>query len=381
MLPNHESIRSLFPFLKDCLYLDAAHFTPYSVRVSDKIKEYVEKFTNEYDNLSIFNIKISQKLKENAARLINAQPEDIIITSNTTHGINIFAYGLNLKADDNNVAVLNSEFPAVVYPWLNLEKQGRVNVFFIPSDKGYTNEIVIKKALLDNNIRVFTISYVQFLGYRYNIRSISDFCRKNNIYLAVDAIQATGICPIDVQQMGIDYLCTGNQKWLMSPAGTGFAFISKKYRAEISPTYIGTTSIEYDFANFLNYKLDFKSGGGAYENSTLNTLGMIGMNESITHFLELGVENIFSHITGLLDKFIDLYDKEKYKIESDISSQHRSNILIFTHVKQELNKQIVKQLSDEKVYIALREDYLRISPHIYNNEGDIEKLINLLNTF
>jgi cysteine desulfurase/selenocysteine lyase len=315
-----------------------------------------------------------------SAKLINAKPDEIIITSSTTHGINIFANGIKLQPNDNNVAFIDSEFPAVVYPWLNQEKLGRVNAFMIPSSKGYVNEVVIKRSLLEYNIRAFTISYVQFLGYKYNIKSIAEFCRKHNIFLVVDSIQATGICPIDVKYMGIDYLCTGDQKWLMSPAGTGFTYISKNYRENIDPTYVGTTSVNYDFANFLKYSLEFNKDGTAYENSTLNTLGLIGMNEVITWFLSLGVENIYNHIIEIQDKFIEQLDKSKYRIESDTNPEHRSNILIFSHFDQTKNLAIQQMLADENIYIAIREGYLRLSPHIYNNFEDVKVLIKELNS-
>jgi selenocysteine lyase/cysteine desulfurase len=379
MLNNHEQIRELFPFLKKFIYFDAAHYTPYPKNVIQKIDEFIKQYTEDYLNLSIFNIDIANELRKNCAGLVNGDAEDIVITSNTTHGINIFANGIKLSPDDNNVAFIDSEFPAVVYPWLNQERLGRVNAMMIPSSKGYVNEVVIKKSLLEYNVRVFTISYVQFLGYRYNIRSLGEFCRKHNIFLVVDAIQATGVCPIDVKNMSIDYLCAGNQKWLMSPAGTGFIYMSKKYREQIDPTYVGTTSVNYDFANFLNYKLDFKKDGTAYENSTLNTLGMIGMNETIRFFLELGINNIFSHILDIQDKFIELLDKSKYRIESDSNSDHRSNILIFSHVNQSRNAEVQQMLAEKNIYIAVREGYLRLSPHIYNNYEDVEELTKELN--
>lgn len=381
MLPNHDSIREQFPFLKKFLYMDSAHYTPYPLRSVNKLTEFIQTFTHDYLNLSLVNINEAKALREVCGKLINASPEDITVTSNTTHGINLIANGIELEPGNNNVAMLDSEFPAVVYPWLNREKLGKVNVLLIPSDKGYANETVIKKALMDYNVRVFTISYVQFLGYRHNIKSISDFCRKRNIILAVDAIQATGVCPVDVEAMGIDFLSTGNQKWLMSPAGLGFTYISKQYREIIRPTYVGTTNVNYDFDHFLDYKLDFKNDGSAYENSTLNTLAMIGTTEVINYFLELGVENIFAHILEIQDKFIELLDKTKYRIESDISPNHRSNILIFSHLAPARNKEIQKALEAKKIYIALREGFLRISPHIYNNLTDAETLAAELNSF
>jgi selenocysteine lyase/cysteine desulfurase len=379
MLPEHDSIRKQFPFIGKFVYLDSAHYTPYPIRVVNKINEFIESFTNDYLNLSKVNIYKARKLRETFGKLINSEPEDIIITSNTTHGINIFANGITLNPGDNNVAMLDSEFPAVVYPWLNQEKLGRASVMLIQSDKGYVNEALIKRTLIDYNIKVFNISYVQFLGYRHNIKSIAEFCKKNNIFLVVDAIQATGICPIDVQDMSIDYLCTGNQKWMMSPAGLGFTYISKKYREYVQPTYVGTTSVNYDFDNFLDYKLEFNTDGTAYENSTLNTLAMIGTDEALKFFLELGVENIYNHIIEIHDRLIELLDSSKYKIESDLSPPHRSNILIFSNVDQSKNKVIQKQLEEKNIFIALREGFLRVAPHIYNNYHDVELLAKELN--
>lgn len=381
MLENHNEIRAQFPFLEKFIYLDAAHYTPYPQRSVKKLNDFINTFTTDYLNLSLVNINQSREFRKTCGKLLNCDAEDIIITSNTTHGINIFANGIQLDPKDNNVAMLDSEFPAVVYPWLNQEKLGKANVMLIPSDKGYANEALIKRTLMDFNVRVFTISLVQFLGYRHSIRNIAEFCKKRNIYLVVDGIQATGVCPVDVQEMGIDFLSTGNQKWLMSPAGLGFTYISKKYREIINPTYAGTTNVNYNFDNFLDYKLDFKTSGEAYENSTLNTLAMIGTDEVLKYFMELGVENIFNHIIDIQDKLISLLDKTKYKVESDISAEHRSNIMIFSHVDSTKNKEIQKMLEEKKIYIALREGFLRVSPHIYNNYSDAEKLAEALNSY
>ena len=381
MLANHSEIRAQFPFLKKFIYLDAAHYTPFPKRVVDKLNDFIIEYTRDYLNLSEFNMQIIKELKNTCGKLINASPDDITITSSATHGINIFANGIQLNPEDNKVAFLDSEFPAVVYPWLNQESLGRANVLTIPSSKGYANETIIKKALIEYDVRVFNLSYVQFLGYRYDVKSIAEFCKKHNIFLVVDAIQATGICPIDVDKMGIDFLCTGNQKWLMSPAGTGFTYVSRKYREYVHPTFMGTTSVNYEFENFLNYKLDFKNDGSIYENSTLNTLGMIGMNESISWFLELGVENIYSHIIKIQDKLVENLDKNKYRVESDLNPEHRSNILIFSHVDSSRNKEIQKKLEEKQIYIALREGYLRLSPHIYNNPEDAEILAAELNSY
>ena len=108
---------------------------------------------------------------------------------------------------------------------------------------------------------------------------------------------------------------------------------------------------------------------------------MIGTDEVLKYFMELGVKNIFDHIIDIQDKLISLLDKNKYKVESDLSAEHRSNILIFSHVDSTKNKDVQKMLEDKKIYIAVREGFLRVSPHIYNNYSDAEQLAESLNSF
>ena len=165
---------------------------------------------------------------------------------------------------------------------------------------------------------------------------------------------------------------------MMAPAGVGFAYISPAIKDRVNPTYVATSSIEYDFKNFLHYKLSFRKDGSAYENSTPNTLGMIGMQSSIELFLKLGVENILRHILHLQDIFIEEMKDTDFKIVSDLEPVHRSNILIFSYSDNTMNDQIQKELERNNIFIALREGFLRLSAHIFNNENDILALTNVL---
>jgi cysteine desulfurase / selenocysteine lyase len=108
---------------------------------------------------------------------------------------------------------------------------------------------------------------------------------------------------------------------------------------------------------------------------------MIGLESSIDLFLKLGVENIFKYILNLLDVLIDELKGSDYIIASDISPNHRSNILIFSHKDSSKNSGIQKSLEAKNIFIALREGYLRISPHIFNNEEEIKTLCRKLKEF
>ncbi|MFA5404592.1 MAG: aminotransferase class V-fold PLP-dependent enzyme [Ignavibacteria bacterium] len=375
---SFEDARKLFPVTKSCIYLDSAHYSQYSLETNRRLVNFINEFTYTNKNLSLYiNNKIVE-LKEKIAILINTKKENIILTGSTTHGLNIFANGITLKKGER-VAFADTEFPAVVYPWLNQNKLRGIEYVYISSDNGKIKIDDIEKAVRQNNVKVLTISSVEFLGFKNNLIEVSKICRKHNCYLVVDAIQSIGVCPMDVRKFNIDFLAAGSQKWMMSPAGIGFAYISDNMKKYVLPTYAATSCIKYDFKNFLKYELNFNDDGSAYENSTLNCLGMIGLESSIELFLKLGVGNIFKHILTLLDLFISVLDKKKYLVESDIKKNSRSNILIFSHVDKSKNEYIQKYLEGKKIFIALREGFLRVSPHLFNNENDIKILVKELN--
>lgn len=376
-ISSFEDVRKLFPITKTCVYLDSAHYSQYSLETNRRLFKFINEFTHANLDLGIFNDKKSKTLKEKIAKLIGADAKEIIITTSTTHGINIFANGIELNRGDT-VAFPDCEFPAVVYPWLNQEKLKGIQTVMIPSDKGIIKIEDIAKTTKENNVKVLAISSVEFLGFRNDLNAVSKLCKESNCHLLVDAIQSLGVCPMDVKKFGIDYLAGGSQKWMMAPSGIGFSYISSGIRDKVNPTFIGTGSIKYDFKNFLSYKLDFREDGTAYENSTVNCLGMIGLESSVDLFLKLGVENIFSYILNLIDVFMEGLKGSDYRIESDLSPEHRSNILLFSHVDKSKNEFIHRELERKNIFISYREGYLRLSPHIFNNEEDILKLTKVL---
>lgn len=363
--------RELYPVTKSCIYIDSAHYSQFSLETYRRLNLFIHEFTFSNKNLSLFNFRLSDQLRATAAKLINADKEEIIITTSATHGLNIFVNGIDLQKGDK-AAFADSEFPAVVYPWLNQEKLKGIECVYIPSKNGVIKFEDIESTLRNNKIKALTISSVEFLGYRNDLEKIGKLCEETGTLFVVDAIQSMGIVPLDVKKIPeIDFIAAGAQKWLQSPSGIGFAYIPKRNREIIRPSYVGTTSIKYDFKKFLDYKLDFNEDGQAYENSTLNCLGMIGLQSTIELFLKLGVENIFGHIIKLLDIFIENIRDSDFIIESSLEPQHRSNILIFSHKDSSKNEYVQKELEKKNIFIALREGYLRISPHIFNNEEDI----------
>jgi selenocysteine lyase/cysteine desulfurase len=378
---SFEEARKLFPVTDTCVYLDSAHYSQFSTETRDRLINFINKFTASNYNLSIFNNEIPVRLKEKISRLINCEPADVIITSSATHGLNIFANGI--PADlCRNVAYADSEFPSIVYSWMNQEKLRGIKNHLIPSVNGKIKLSDVECVVKENSIDVLTVSSVEFLGFKNDLSELRELTNKYNTMLVVDAIQSIGVVPMDVRKYNLDFLATGSQKWMMSPAGIGFAYIPERMRKLINPSYVSTKNVNYDFTNFLDYKFELMDDGSAYENSTPNTLGMIGLESSVDLFLHLGVENIYKHIISLLDVFTEgLSSLPNFYIESDLSEKHRSNILIFSHKDKSRNPEIQSELEAQNIFIAIREGYLRVSPHLFNNEEDVMLLLSALKRF
>jgi cysteine desulfurase / selenocysteine lyase len=373
-----EEARKLFPVTDTCVYLDSAHYSQFSTETRDRLINFINKFTASNFNLSIFNNEIPLRLKEKISHLINCEPADVIITSSATHGLNIFANGISADLC-RNVAYADSEFPSIVYSWMNQEKLRGIKNHLVPSVNGKIKLTDIERVVKDKSIDVLTVSSVEFLGFKNDLSALRELTSKYNSMLVVDAIQSIGVVPMDVRKYNLDFLATGSQKWMMSPAGIGFAYIPERMRKVINPSYVSTKNVNYDFTNFLDYKFELMDDGSAYENSTPNTLGMIGLESSLDLFLHIGVESIYTHIIKLLDIFVEgIASNKSFFVESDLSEKHRSNIIIFSHNDKTKNPLIQCELEKKNIFIAIREGYLRISPHLFNNEADIKNLLSAL---
>src|SRR5207302_308326 len=161
-----------------------------------------------------------QAAREAVAALINAEPGEIALATNTSHGLNLAARALPLNAGDV-VLVSDREFPANVYPWLRLKKQG-IDVELAPcAPEGWPDEDYLVERLHDPRVRVLAVSFVQFSnGYRADLDRLGAACRANGTFLVVDGIQGVANSPLDVRDTAVDILACGGQKWLLSPWGS-----------------------------------------------------------------------------------------------------------------------------------------------------------------
>ena len=227
--------------------------------------------------------------------------------------------------------------------------------------------------------RVVAVSAVQFLsGFRADLEAIGSLCRSKGALLIVDGIQAVGAARIDVQKMNIDGLACGAQKWLMSPHGTGFVFVTERLQHMIQQQYLGWLSLDVPW-NFRDYGQPLAPSARRYEGGTLNFPGLMGMNGALEFMEEIGWETIEKRVAALVDSLIASLERiDGCTIESPRDRRHRAGIVTIRCAPADKAKHVFARLMASHVVISLREGLLRISPHFYNSENEVDTFVGKL---
>ncbi len=358
------------------MYFNHASTGPMSVKVKNALNSYIKmRSEGEIDNYKKL-LKFAAESKEMIAGLINSTADRIAFTSNTSSGLNILAQGIRWKKDDR--IILNDvEFPANVYPFLNLKELG-VEVDFVKSENG----IVTADALIDaitENTKLISVSYVQFLsGYRIDLEKLGKVCSEKNIILSVDAIQGLGALTIDVDKCHIDFLSCGTQKWLLGLQGMAFIYVSEELQNEMRTVPVGWLSVENAW-DFLDYKLDLKKNANRYQIGTLNSAGVYALHSSLELFRGFGFINIEKTVLENTKYFISEIDKTGFNpLLTGLSNENLSGITSF---KSDEADNIFKYLSERNIILAVREGIVRLSPHFYNTKEEIDKVVTELKNY
>lgn len=369
--------RSWFPHTsKQLAYLNHAAISPLSVRVVEAMESYIDG--RHIGDIETFedDMEAMEDTRVLLARLMNApSAERIAFQANTSAGLHVVAD--NFPWEDGDEIIINSmEFPTNVYPFLNQKKKG-VKVTEINADDG---EIPVEKieAAITEKTRMVTISAVQFLsGYRADLKAIGELCKQKNITFVVDAIQALGAVPVDVQSMHIDALSGGSHKWLMAPVGLGFLYVSEELQEKMKEHYYGWLSVEEPW-DLLNRNQQLAKTANRFESGAANFVAIHGLHASLTTLLEIGINDIHQHVLYLTDLLIDGIWDFPVQAFSTKDRNHRAGIFTISLPENADTDLIEHNLKKEAITVSMREGKLRVAPHFYNNSHEMMHLTNVL---
>lgn len=371
-----EVRRTEFPWAGDTVYLDHASVGPLPERTRRTLVQMADKRARPFELKSADQFGGLTRARSLVARLINADPGEIALATNTTFGLALAAGSLPWKKGDVILAS-DREFPANVYPWKRLASRG-VHLELVPTDaRGWPDEATILERLEDPRVRCLALSLTQFAsGYTADLARFSAVTRARGQFLVLDAIQGLGQLPIDVRATPVDILSCGAQKWLLSPWGSGFLYVRRELIPTLEPALVSWMSFEGtdDFTTLCHYRDELRRDARRFELITLPFQDFVAMSESVELLLTLGVPAIQRHLASLQDRLVQWATDRGIRVASprgprgsgitclvppDIEAAHRA-------------------LRDAKIFCSLREGAIRISPHCYNTLEDIQRVIEVL---
>ncbi len=374
---NPESLRrDEFPWSARTTYLNHASTGPLPVRTVRALEEFNRRRMLPHTLSDEMIFAMLDQCRALAARLINADAEEIALTTNTTFGLGLAARMTGLRSGDI-VLASDREFPANVYPWVGLRELG-VTLELVPvTPQGWPDEDRLVSRLADPRVRVLSVSLVQFSnGFQFNLDRLSRETRATGTYLIVDAMQALGQVPVDVSRAPVDVLACGGQKWLLSPWGSGFMYVRRDLIERFHPPVTGWMAYEGtdDFTRLTSYSDRLRSNARRFEMITLPYQDMEGFRVSLELVLSLDPAAIHRHILSLHAPVLEWAERDGIPVTSPRGT-HGSGILCVAPPDAARAHQALRRAD---VIASLREGAIRLSPHCYNTVEDMARVVDVL---
>ena len=369
-------LRALFPITQRAVYLNHAAVSPLPVPAIEAVESQL-KDVHQNGSLNFRDwLRVKQSARELLAQLLNARPEQVAFTRNTSDGLSTVANGMRWQPSDN-IVTFQHEFPSNIYPWLRLTKTLGVELRTCEERDGRIDldELI---ALVDRNTRIIAISHVQFAsGFRTDLERLGNAARKHDALLVVDTIQALGVIATDVQDELIDVAAGGCHKWLLSPEGIGYLYLSSRARERIEPTLVGWVSVPNPEDHF-NWDQGWTDGTLPWETGTGPVALIHGLEASLRMIRQHGVQRIQKYLEELTDYLCSKVDLTRYEIVSSRVAGEKSQIVCIRHRNDISPMQLYSHLKKRRIITAPRSDRLRIAPHFYNSFEDIDLLLATL---
>ena len=376
VLDTHaDNWRAEFPVTENYIYMNHAGVAPLSRRVREAMTAFVEDATvNGAVHADIW-AETAEECRVAAARFLNADAAEIAFMKNTTQGILIAANGIDWHAGDN-VVTTAVEFPANVYPWWSLKERYGVETRMVPEHNGCIDIADIADAI-DARTRAVTISHVEFAsGFRNDIQAIGELCRARDVWFIVDAIQSLGAIEVDVKAAHVDILAADGHKWLLAPEGAAIFYCAAEKLDRLINTNVGWASV-VNPRDFLNYELTQKPDATRFEEGSYNSVGLYGLKAAIALLQEVGTATVAARVLRLTAHLMAGLEAKGYHVITPKADSSRAGIVIFESPRH-APAEIDELLRAERIITAARGSGVRVSPHFYNTELEIARLLEVL---
>lgn len=368
-------------FLTDKIYLNNASVSIMPKQSIEEMKEFLITYNSVGPDSIESEPLVTEKLRSARkiiSKIINCQPDEIILTQSTTDGVNIVSNGLSFDSDSNIIIRgLSHEHHANLYPWLRLGN--KIEIKNLPIDEnGFFNFDDFNK-MVDDKTKLVSLSHALYnTGAVLPIEQVGKIL-ENKIPFFVDSAQTVGCLDnVNVKNLRCNFMAFNGSKWLCGPMGTGLFFCDRKSSELLEPLSIGGESaILYEES-----KLAFKDLPEKFQTGFRNYVGVVGLESSAKYLYKFGIDNIYKknkYLSDLLRE--ELSKNSKVTLFGPTDSSERTSIVSFT-VENHDPQSVVEKLEKQGIILAVREIYekkiIRASPHFFNTESQILQVVDAL---
>lgn len=364
-----------FPITERCVYLNHAASAPLPRRTVARLTALAEAASQQGDRTWFDRVVEMERVRGLAARLLGAkQTCEVAFVENTSTGLSWVAEGFPWRPGDNVVGA-ELEFSSNVYPWMRLADY-EVEYRLVPERDGRIDPDELL-GLVDDNTRMVALSWVQYAsGFRSDLGRIGRACRERGVLFVVDVIQGLGALTLDVERDCVDVAVASAHKWLLGPEGTGLFYISQRVIDHFRPLRAGWRSTRIPF-QWKDYDLTWNEGAKRFESGSMNSYGLGALGASLEVLLEAGPEAVERQVLALADRTARGLEERGFHVVSSRRPGETSAIVAATHPDLE-PRDLVKRLGQQDIVVAARADRFRVSPHFYNTEGEIDRMLAAL---
>lgn len=364
---NWDDIRRQFPVTENSTYLNSAAAGPLSRATAAAATEHYQQMMSDGDIHWDEWLAKREDVRRKVAAFINAEPEEIALTTNTSSGMNVIIDALETHGE---VISCDLEFPVSTLPWMNR----RIPVHLVKSVAGEVRLDDVRAAM---NVRtgIICMSHVQYsTGFRIDLEELGN--AKRGHALVVNASQSAGAFAIDVKRMKVDALCATGHKWMLSGYGSGFVYLSKELLERSKPRAIGWLSVEDPYSD-RNDEIHLRHDAAARaELGCPHFAGMFALGASVDLLASAGIKNIEERVLFLNRVLTNRLNDSGWKVLSPLGDERMRSAETLVFAEDPAG--VVARLAEQKIIVTKKPQGIRVATHFFNNEQDIERLIEAL---